>query len=644
MRIGTRVTVATALSVTLALSIFAAFAVRARDDARRLAAEGETRTAALALRTTLEALGPDARRVDPGRLEKELVRALGRTGTGWRVALTSTPARASNPAAPGPSADQLRRLESLANQPAVIERRGDDLIVALPIRAGAAGVPTVIGMLEVAHTLPTAPTGAPPTPDPATVIEPEARAVALAMRATVEAIGMDLTRADLPAVARAIGAELAATGPDWRTAIIPSPRTVAPPRPPLESAQLRRLSALSTAPELVLLERDGGALVAALPVRAVGLTGVEVIAMIEVARPIDHLDAARTSDILRGFGWVVVIAALATTAVFLLTRSVMTRPMAKLLAGVDEVARGDLSHVLLSERDDEIGAIATRFNDMTFTLRESRAETRRSADAKLALEQRLAHTEKLATIGQIAAEIAHEVGTPLGVIAGRARATQKKATDVEAVVKNAGIIAEQTARITRIIQRLLDFARRRVGPPGMSKVSLNELSLTTMELLGAQFAAGKIKTRLIRAEALPLVKADSDRIQQVLLNLIINAIQAMPDGGAIAVETSTVSRQRPGLELDPEHTFVRVEVSDTGPGIPRDRRDKIFEPFYTSKDGQGGTGLGLAVCAGIVKEHDGWIEVDDAATGGAVFRVFLPALAAERAGGERARTESGPPT
>ena len=121
--------------------------------------------------------------------------------------------------------------------------------------------------------------------------------------------------------------------------------------------------------------------------------------------------------------------------------------------------------MILSERDDEIGAIATRFNEMTFSLRESRGETQRQNEAKLALEQRLGQTEKLATIGQLAAEIAHEVGTPLNVIAGRARSIQRKSKDPEAVEKNAEIVAEQTARITRIIQRLLDFTRRKVGAP-----------------------------------------------------------------------------------------------------------------------------------------------------------------------------------
>lgn len=497
MRIGTRITAATALSVTLTLTVYAVFEVRARVEVRRKAVELEARSTALALRASLETLGTDIPHVDPNQITRDLTRELTRNASGWRVVIAPS-----------------------------------DVPGAIP--------PTV-------------------------------------------------------------------------------------PRMTLAVGQSRRLRALAGAPDLALLEQEGDVLYYALPLRAQGGRGIEVTGMVEVSRSVARLDQELTGDVWRAVGWVLVIAGLTTTAVFLLTRSLMSQPMAKLLGGIDEVARGDLSHVLLSERDDEIGAIAARFNDMTFSLRESRAETQRSSDAKLSLEQRLAHTEKLATIGQIAAEIAHEVGTPLNVIGGRARATQRKAGDPEAVTKNAAIIAEQTDRITRIIQRLLDFARRRVGPTGTARVNLNTVTLTTMELLGSQFSAAKVKTRLIRAEGLPAVQADADRIQQVLLNLLLNAIQAMPDGGALTLETSAVTRQRPGLELAPEAAFVRVEVSDTGPGIPADRRDKIFEPFYTSKDGQGGTGLGLAVCAGIVKEHDGWIEVDEAATGGAVFRVFLPA-------------------
>lgn len=460
-------------------------------------------------------------------------------------------------------------------------------------------------------------------------VESEARSTALGLRATLETLGADIPHVDPAVIARDLTREMTRSGPAWRVVIAPAdvPGTPPPKNPPqaLTKGQVRRLGALAGAPQIALLEREGDNLVYAVPLRAKSERGVEVTGMVEVSRSIARLDEELSSDVWRALLVLIVIASLTTGAVFWSTRSLMSQPMGKLLDGVDQVARGDLSHVILSERDDEIGNIAARFNDMTYSLRESRAETQRSSDAKLTLEQRLAHTEKLATIGQIAAEIAHEVGTPLNVIGGRARATQKKASDPEAVTKNAAIIAEQTERITRIIQRLLDFARRRVGPTGNARVNLNTVTLTTMELLGSQFSAAKVKTRLIRAEGLPVVLADSDRVQQVLLNLLLNAIQAMPDGGALTLETSVVTRQRPGLELAPEQAFVRFEVSDTGPGIPPDRRDKIFEPFYTSKDGQGGTGLGLAVCAGIVKEHDGWIEVDEAATGGAVFRVFLPA-------------------
>jgi signal transduction histidine kinase len=344
--------------------------------------------------------------------------------------------------------------------------------------------------------------------------------------------------------------------------------------------------------------------------------------MLELSKSTDVLTRG---DLGRAISLVVLIVAITTLMVGALARSLVSRPITKLLRGIDDVAKGDLSHVILAERDDEIGQIATRFNEMTFSLRESRGETQRQNEAKLALEQRLGQTEKLATIGQLAAEIAHEVGTPLNVIAGRARSIQRKSKDPEAIEKNAAIVAEQTARITRIIQRLLDFTRRKVGATGKAEINLNELSLTTMELLAGQFSAAKVRTRLDRAEGLPRVAGDPDRLQQVLINLLLNAVQAMPEGGSLAVETRSVRRARPGLEGSAEQAFVEVSVRDTGMGVPEDIREKIFDPFYTTKEGQGGTGLGLAVCSGIVKEHDGWIDVEANDGGGTIFRVYLPA-------------------
>jgi signal transduction histidine kinase len=144
-----------------------------------------------------------------------------------------------------------------------------------------------------------------------------------------------------------------------------------------------------------------------------------------------------------------------------------------------------------------------------------------------------------------------------------------------------------------------------------------------MELLSGQFSSAKVKTRLERSEGLPRIAGDSDRLQQVMINLLLNAVQAMPDGGALTVDTRAVRRTRPGLEE--EQKFVCFSVKDTGIGIPEDIRDKIFDPFYTTKEGRGGTGLGLAVCSGIVKEHDGWIDVEGNEPSGTIFRVYLPA-------------------
>jgi signal transduction histidine kinase len=450
-------------------------------------------------------------------------------------------------------------------------------------------------------------------------LEREARAVASTLRVTLEAQASAFrapSDAQLDALSRAAG---------WLVRVIPRSRAMEPSPGDLSVRERAWLRQLLDVPSARFSDLEHGTFAYGLALRAAGPPGEEpqVLAMLEITRSDDVLDTT-TDDLVRAAVLIGLIALVTTLVVGLLASRLVSRPITKLLRGIDDVAKGDLSHVILSERDDEIGQIATRFNEMTGSLRESRGETQRQNEAKLALEQRLGQTEKLATIGQLAAEIAHEVGTPLNVIAGRARAIQKKASEhPETVEKNAEIIAEQTARITRIIQRLLDFTRRKVGGTGKGEVNLNELALTTMELLSGQFASAKVKTRLERSEGLPRIAGDADRLQQVMINLLLNAVQAMPDGGALTVDTRAVRRTRPGLEE--EATFVCFSVKDTGVGIPEDIRDKIFDPFYTTKEGRGGTGLGLAVCSGIVKEHDGWIDVESNEPHGTVFRVYLPA-------------------
>jgi signal transduction histidine kinase len=450
-------------------------------------------------------------------------------------------------------------------------------------------------------------------------LEREARAVATALRFDVEA-QPSLFRAPTEATLR----DLSRAAGGWKVAVLPGARASARPGSDATDAQLRRLNAMIMVPK-ASTDIDAGQLYYDLPIRTPSDRSgePEVTGMLEISRTADALDAT-SDDVWRVVTLVLLIVGITTVMVGVFAMRLVSRPITKLLRGIDDVAKGDLSHAILSERDDEIGAIATRFNEMTYSLRESRGETQRQNEAKLALEQRLGHTEKLATLGQLAAEIAHEVGTPLNVIAGRARAIQRKSREPEVVEKNAGIVAEQTARITRIIQRLLDFTRRKVGTSTPADVNLNDIAQSTIELLASQFASARVKVRFDRTVQPAQVAGDWDRLQQVLINLMLNAVQAMPEGGALVVETGHVRRARPGLEGSAEQDFVSLAVTDTGIGIPADIKDRIFDPFYTTKEGQGGTGLGLAVVSGIVKEHDGWIDVENGKPGGTVFRVFLP--------------------
>ncbi len=601
MKVATRITVATAVVVAIASATYALLDLRARVAERGAAVEREARAVVNTLRVSLETDANNETR------------------------------------------DVRYRADQLTREIEEVDRKLGEL--------GESHDPDTPDATDTdATTPPPPPTTPAPLPAPPSTESPEAKRA----REKRERIELKRQRAELQARFAAIrGAaglgrpldlgiaykppsanqlrELGRASANWRIVILPRARagevpTTAAYTDDASPAQLRRLATLIDSPRSLFTDIEDDHFFYAVALRAAGERDEDraVLGMLEISTPASAFDAT-AADYSRALMLVILIVLVTTVMVGALASRFVSRPITKLLRGIDDVAKGDLSHVILSERDDEIGAIATRFNEMTYSLRESRTETSRENEAKLALEQRLGQTEKLATIGQLAAEIAHEVGTPLNVIAGRARSIQKKSRDPEAVEKNAEIVAEQTARITRIIQRLLDFTRRKVGTAERTTVNLNELAASTIELLAGQFSTAKVRTRVEREPDLPKIPGDADRLQQVLINLLLNAVQAMPDGGSLSIETRTVSRTRPGLETGADQRFVRFSVADTGVGIRKDIKDKIFDPFYTTKEGSGGTGLGLAVCSGIVKEHDGWIEVEDATAGGSIFRVYLPA-------------------
>jgi signal transduction histidine kinase len=226
----------------------------------------------------------------------------------------------------------------------------------------------------------------------------------------------------------------------------------------------------------------------------------------------------------------------------------------------------------------------------------------------MALEQ-LRHADRLRTVGQLAAGIAHELGTPLNVVAGRARMIARAEVDGAAARDSAGIVVEQADRMAHTIRQLLDFARART--PHMSREDVGALAAQAVDLMAplAQKRGVSIAfSRGARAEA----EVDAGQIQQVLTNLLLNAIHAMPNGGEVRVD---VIRSQ---------SDVRVDVIDDGVGMPPEVRSRLFEPFFTTKPVGEGTGLGLAVSWGIVAEHGGRIDVETEPGCGARFSVHIP--------------------
>ena len=218
-------------------------------------------------------------------------------------------------------------------------------------------------------------------------------------------------------------------------------------------------------------------------------------------------------------------------------------------------------------------------------------------------------TEKLAALGQLSAGIAHELNTPLGSILGYARLLMRERGLPPEDRERLEIIAEQAIRGSAIIKRLLNFARQ--STPELAETDINAVVSDSLRILGEEIGKRRI-TVMTELEAVPPLRADKRQIEQVVLNVVLNALQAVVAGGQVRIST-----------FAKDHS-VAIGVHDTGPGIPRDVRTRIFDPFFTTKPFGEGTGLGLSVCAGIVSAHGGTIQVESEEGSGASFLITLP--------------------
>jgi two-component system NtrC family sensor kinase len=302
-----------------------------------------------------------------------------------------------------------------------------------------------------------------------------------------------------------------------------------------------------------------------------------------------------------------------------------------LIAGAQRIARGDLGATLEVGAQNEIGRLGDAFNQMTRDLGRARQENEewsRTLERKVmekteelaASQRQVVHMEKMASLGKLAATVAHELNNPLAGILNYAKLVERSLAD-EAAGAARPEDAEETARFLRIIQQesgrcgeivrsLLLFSRRSGGefaPHPLNPIVENALAIVRhhLEMRGVECAW----TPLV--EDAPLL-CDSGQLQQALVALFVNAVEAMGPGGALTVSA------RPAPE------GVEISVADTGAGIPPEALPRIFEPFYSTKEQGNGVGLGLAVVYGIVERHRGRIEVDSEVGKGTVFRLFLP--------------------
>jgi two-component system NtrC family sensor kinase len=308
---------------------------------------------------------------------------------------------------------------------------------------------------------------------------------------------------------------------------------------------------------------------------------------------------------------------------------VVYAPVKELIAGTHRVAGGDLSYRLPVRSEDELGDLALSFNKMTAELQQVHAEIEERVRRKTAELERVHRTllssEKMASIGKLAATVAHEINNPLFGILTYARLVlrgllKQEFAERDEMAEQLQTIERESKRCGDLVKNLLTFSRQ--APSNREPHDLNVVVHRAALLVKHKLQMQSIELVEKLAEDLPPVECDGNQIQQVVLVLMVNAGEAMPKGGRLEVAT--------GYDPASEHCVVRVQ--DNGCGIAPEVQPRIFDPFFTTKEDQNRTGLGLAVAASIVEQHGGEISVDSAPGRGTEFKVALPATAATPAG------------
>jgi signal transduction histidine kinase len=297
------------------------------------------------------------------------------------------------------------------------------------------------------------------------------------------------------------------------------------------------------------------------------------------------------------------------------------RPVQQIVDKTRRIGEGNLDDPLVIHQRDELDRVADEINRMCERLAMTRESLAKETTARIAAIEQLRHADRLSTVGKLASGIAHELGTPLNVVSGRAKRIVRRDPPPD-TAEDARIVVEQTERMTKIIRQLLDFARRRAAQKAPGDVAT--IARGVLDLLAPIAQKRKVTLQLAAGEEPARAEVDAGQMQQVLTNLVMNGIQAMPKGGELRVAVSREHATPPPGHGGAAGEHLAIRIVDQGEGIRPEDLPHIFEPFFTTKDVGEGTGLGLSVTWGLVEEHDGWIDVTSELGHGTTFTVYLP--------------------
>lgn len=340
----------------------------------------------------------------------------------------------------------------------------------------------------------------------------------------------------------------------------------------------------------------------------------QVLGVLDITMSLAEVDRGLQASQMRLLLFAIIAIAAVNLIIFLLIKGLVLRPVRQIVAATQHVASGDLNYTIQLEKKDEIGELAKSFNAMTRQLSET--------------QRQLYQSDKLASVGRLAAGVAHEINNPLTGVLTYSSYLLKRANGDTEMKDDLEVIVRETKRCREIVKGLLDFARQ--SPPEKRPTDLHEIIHRATRILQNQFSLQHIDIEPHLHPTLPLLQVDGNQIQQVVVNLLMNAHDAIGEKGGTIIITTAMPEAATQLAagLPPDQAYAEIKIHDNGCGIPRENLSKIFEPFFTTK-GQKGNGLGLAMVWGIIEKHDGRITVESAVGKGTTFNILLPVASAK---------------